>query len=95
MRSTRSLLHALGRRFEAVIAGEPDPQLAMDEIALEAERRGLVDIGSSLRRDSPLAFVMDLWYGNPLVLDLLNLRRETLPDPRHVNDLSSVLDAIP
>lgn len=95
MRSTRSLLQALGRRFEAVIASEPDPQQAMDEIALIAERRGLVDSGASLRRDSPLAFVMDLWYDNPLTLDLLNLRRETLPDPLHVTDLSSVLDAIP
>lgn len=95
MRSTQSLLEDIGAQIEAVIAESPDPQLVMNEIALAAERRGLVDSAANLRRESPLAFVMDLWYDNPTTLDRVHLHRETLPDPLHVNDLASVLDVIP
>lgn len=94
MLNTKKLQVALGRRIEAVIEVSQNPQASMDEIALEAEKTGLVESSANLRRESPQAFVKDLWTDNPATLDRLNLNRETLPDPLKVNDLPAVLDVI-
>lgn len=95
MPSIQSQLLALGRRIEAVIEAEPNQSQAMDEIALTAERRGLIESAANLRRESPQTFVKDLWVDNPATLDRLNLQRSSLPDPLKVKDLPTVLDVIP
>lgn len=96
MPSTQEFMHSLALRFEAVIEKDGDPQAAMEEIAEVAERRGLIDSNALPRRESPTAFVMDLWMENPLTLDLLSLGREQQDlNPLRVQELADVIDLIP
>jgi hypothetical protein len=95
MLSTKELQERLGWQIERVISESPDPGTAMEEIATEAERRGLIDSAASLRRHSSLAFVMDLWFENAAVHDLRNLHRQTLRYPKRLQDVADVLDALP
>jgi len=94
MRSTRELQKLLGQRIETVITSSENPRSAMDEIAEEATRRGLIISPNDLRRDSPLAFVKDLWLDNPVILDRVNLHRETMREPLQVSELHHVLDLL-
>jgi hypothetical protein len=94
MRNTRLLKEKLGQRIEAVIENSPEPQVAMDEIAREAERVGLVWSESNLRRESATAFVMDLWVDNPRSQEMVSAHYESLPDPLKVNSLPQVLDLL-
>lgn len=95
MADTKNLKSALGKRFLSVIAASKNPQLLMDEIVLEAERRDLIDSGATIRRDSPETFVEDLWTENPVILDRLNLTQDNPIRPIGVKDLQSVIDALP
>src|SRR5690606_18045534 len=61
MPSTKALLDEYGLRFEEVIAESGDPAVAMDIIAVEAERVGLIDSAALPRREDVWSFVMDLW----------------------------------
>lgn len=68
----------------------------MEEIAVTAERRGLINSVTIPRRDDPTVFVMDLWTHSPATEDRLNLARHQIQiDPLKVNDLSSAVDVIP
>lgn len=93
--STSELKREIGTRLEIVIEESDDPQGAMDELAETAERRGLIDSSNLPSRESPQAFVLDLWTDNPATLDRLNLQREYLPDPYEIENLPSTVDIIP
>ena len=90
---TRKLLDVIGCRLLLVIEDSEDPDGVMEELAAEAERRGLIEFAGSPRRESPLAFVMDLWWDNPVTLDRVNLHADQL-DPLKIDDLASALEAI-
>jgi hypothetical protein len=95
MLSTKELLEQYGGQIERVISESPDPNAAMEEIAFVAERRGLIESAANLRRESPLAFVMDLWLENPVIRELLNLRRERFRDSKKLETLTDVFDVLP
>ena len=90
---TLKLKDEIGCRLLLVIEDSGDPEEAMDELATEAERRGLIHYVSDARRESPLAFVMDLWWDNPTAQERVNLNADQL-DPLKIMDLPSALDAI-
>ena len=94
-RETRELQKLLGQQIERFISTCSDPAGAMDEIALEAERRGLIHSTTDIRRDDSWVFVMDLWLENPVILDRLNLHRETFSHSKELKDLADVLDVLP
>lgn len=94
MSITQQVKESIARRVERVITNSENPQRAMDEIARVAADRGLIVDEDLPRRESPLAFVMDLWTDNPVILDRLNLV-QPLPNAKTINDVSDVLDALP
>ena len=66
---SKALIEALAGRVEEIVRGSGDQQGAMDQIAAEAEKIGLLDSNADARTDSVQAFVMDLLTDNPRALD--------------------------
>jgi len=94
MLSTKALLEQYGSQIERVISESADPRAAMEEIAFEAQRAGLIDSKHLPRRTDPRAFVTDLWAENPAVPERINLHRETMKKPSAILDLADVLDVL-
>lgn len=94
MPNIQTLKLQYGLRFEQIIESSQDPKGAMNELALEAEKVGLVDSASSPRRGSPLEFVQDLWNDNPAVNERLSVNLESLQKPLNVRSLSDALDVL-
>ena len=77
----RDYCRALSERLAVLIAEADDPREAMDEIADAAARGGLIDSSTLPRRESPTAFVMDLFLENPLASDWVNCRLNRIKEP--------------
>jgi hypothetical protein len=88
-----TLKDAIGRRLEALIEKDDDPEFVMNELAEAAERRGLIEFSNGPRRGSAWEFIGDLWYDNPATNERVNLFYEDF-DPDSIVDLASALDAI-
>lgn len=93
MIDAQKLLEQLSDRMQAILAKEPDPQLAMSQILREAESAGLIDASGAIRTRTPALFAMDLLTDNPTALEWAGNVREWLK-PLRIGDLPSLLAAL-
>lgn len=73
-----------------MLAKEPEPREAMDEVAQAAQAGGLIDSDSQPRRSNPETFAQDLLTENPMADDWMALRLETMPNPMQITELEQI-----
>jgi hypothetical protein len=91
-------LHAYLRevavRLEELLADDPDADMWMEEMALEAETRTWVHCVSDIRRDNERVFAMDLFADNIIAPDRIRCHNVYLRDSHHYEELADFMDII-
>ena len=88
---TLAKVDRIADQFESLLKKEPDPAEAMNKVALEFERVGLLPNETDARTESPEMFVQDAIRDNQLMLDYLSLREHHLKGPDLIRSLDEMM----
>jgi len=87
---SESLQSQYGWRFEQLLNELESPTSYLHELIIISHESGLLHPAVWPRTEGTLEFLTDIWFENPLVPDLINLRHESWPDPSQVIELGQI-----
>ena len=92
--TTSEQIERIADQFETLLLKEPDLNEAMDSVAEEFERVGLLVSEGYARREDAELFVRDVIRDNDLIMDYLNLREERLRSVGLIRSLDEMMSML-